>query len=222
MMKGKVTQWVDERGFGFIKPEDGSEKLFFHVSSVKTNIRRPQVGDTVLYESMRDGQQRLKAKGVVIEGVANTFCSASESRYSHIDLPRKTSVDYLAIIVGLASLVATGREFYRTYSIEDSWPFSIPAIVAFIILSRQKKPKDTTFQCSRCRKVTEHDRRTIQAWNNGFIKLYCQACHLKWLESNPRPVSYVATGSKGGCLGVLTLTTLIPVLTGLGIFQWWA
>jgi cold shock CspA family protein len=61
-MKGKVSLWKDDKGFGFIQPDDGSEKLFFHVSNVKTDARRPQVGDSVLYESTRDSQQRLKAK----------------------------------------------------------------------------------------------------------------------------------------------------------------
>ncbi|MEH6467945.1 MAG: cold shock domain-containing protein, partial [Porticoccus sp.] len=68
-MKGKVTQWMDNQGFGFITPDDGSEKVFFHISSVKTNARRPQVGDCVLFEAERDPQQRLKARGVVIDGV---------------------------------------------------------------------------------------------------------------------------------------------------------
>ena len=31
-MKGKICQWKDEKGFGFIQPENGGEKLFFHIS----------------------------------------------------------------------------------------------------------------------------------------------------------------------------------------------
>jgi len=57
-MKGKVCQWQDEKGFGFIQPENGSEKLFFHISSVKTTARRPEVGDSVLYDPTRDSQNR--------------------------------------------------------------------------------------------------------------------------------------------------------------------
>ena len=36
-MKGKIEQWIDDKGFGFIKPDNGSGKMFFHISSVKTN-----------------------------------------------------------------------------------------------------------------------------------------------------------------------------------------
>lgn len=52
-MRGKITQLKDDRGFGFIVPEDGGEKLFLHISAVKTQGRRPRVDDVVLYESAR-------------------------------------------------------------------------------------------------------------------------------------------------------------------------
>ncbi len=50
-MKGKISQWHDDKGFGFIVSDDGDEKVFFHISSLKTSSRRPQVGDSVVYES---------------------------------------------------------------------------------------------------------------------------------------------------------------------------
>lgn len=79
-MRGKITQWKDDKGFGFIVSEDGDEKLFFHISAVKTQGRRPQVGDAVLYESMRDSQDRPKAKAVVIEGVVSARKTYSKKR----------------------------------------------------------------------------------------------------------------------------------------------
>lgn len=36
-----------ERGFGFIKPDDGSEDIFFHVTKVVGNVEQ---GDDVCYE----------------------------------------------------------------------------------------------------------------------------------------------------------------------------
>lgn len=65
-MKGKIDQWNDDKGFGFIKLDNGSEKIFFHISSVKTNSRRPKIGDIVLSDSIRDTQQKINAKSVGI------------------------------------------------------------------------------------------------------------------------------------------------------------
>ena len=219
-MRGKIARWKDNKGFGFIQPDDGSETLFFHVSCVKTNARRPQVGDRVLYESMRDSQQRLKAKSVVIEGVSKITHSSPKKRFMRTEPVRKNAVDYISILILFVSLAATGFEFYSTNAIESSWPFGVPAVIAFFILNRQKKPKDKSFHCSGCKKIAEHDSRTIQAWNNGFLKLYCKACHIQWLKDNPKQ-EYAPTQSRGsGCLGVLAIMFVIPALGGIGLYQW--
>ncbi|SMR70028.1 cold shock domain-containing protein [Marinobacterium sediminicola] len=221
-MKGKVTLWKDDKGFGFIQPDDGSEQLFFHVSSVKTNARRPQVGDRVLYEPMRDSQQRLKAKGVVIEGVKKSSSTSPVKRPIEIEPPKKNIVDYVSILVALISIAAAGFEFYSSSAIESSWPFVIPAVISFFILNRQKKPREKSFSCSRCRKIAEYDARTIQAWNNGFTKLYCGPCHHQWLKDNPRHQQGAMHNQGRGCLGVLALLVIMPVLGGIGLYQWLA
>ncbi|MET4163792.1 cold shock CspA family protein [Marinobacterium sp. MBR-111] len=221
-MKGKISQWKDDKGFGFIKPDDGSEQVFFHVSSVKTDARKPQVGDRVLYEPMRDSQQRLKAKGVVIEGVKKSSGALTGKRPDKVEPPKKNMADYIAILVAVVSIAAAGFELYRTATIESSWPFVIPAVIAFFILNRQKKPKEKSFQCARCRKMAEYDARVIQAWNNGFTKLYCGACHHQWLKDNPRHEQGSMQSQGRGCLGVLALLVIMPVLGGIGLYQWLA
>jgi cold shock CspA family protein len=218
-MKGKVCQWQDEKGFGFIQPENGSEKLFFHISSVKSAARRPEVGDSVLYDPTRDSQNRLRAKGVVIEGVSKASGTSAKSRHNKIEPPRKNAIDYISILVILGSLIALGFAFYRTNSIESSWIYGVPAVVGFLILNRQRKPIEKSFTCARCRAVSEFDQRTIQAWNNGFLKLYCRSCHRQWLDNNPRHEKSQVR-SNGGCLGVFAVMILIPSIGGLGLYHW--
>jgi cold shock CspA family protein len=92
-MRGKISHWRDDKGFGFILPEDGTEKLFFHISSVKTRGRRPRIGDSVLYESARDSQNRLQAKAVVIEGVIDQSASGARSMVSQTAPPKKNATE---------------------------------------------------------------------------------------------------------------------------------
>jgi CspA family cold shock protein len=34
-LKGTITRWLDIRGYGFIKPEEGGEDVFLHHSEVE-------------------------------------------------------------------------------------------------------------------------------------------------------------------------------------------
>jgi cold shock CspA family protein len=67
---GKLTTWKDERGFGFIEPEDGSKAVFLHVSEVKHLSRRPEIGDVVFYEPRVESDGKVRATKVSIQGVA--------------------------------------------------------------------------------------------------------------------------------------------------------
>ncbi len=219
-MRGKIDQWKDEKGFGFIVPDDGSERVFFHISTVKSQARRPQVGDSVIYEATRDSQNRLKARVVSIEGVATSSNTQGKHKAKRIEPPQKNVFDYLLIFVLLVSLATFGFVFFKSQRIEDAIPSAIPALVAIVLLNRQKKPKDKTFSCSRCNKIAEHDARTIKAWNNGFLKLYCSSCHRQWLLDNPTQIDRSNLSRSGGCLGMFIVLAFIPIFAGLGLYQW--
>lgn len=60
MDNGTVKFFNDEKGFGFITPEDGSKDLFVHVSGLNDEIRE---GDKVSYE-VEEGQKGLNATNV--------------------------------------------------------------------------------------------------------------------------------------------------------------
>ena len=36
-MKGTVKRWLDQKGYGFIKPDEGEDEIFIHYSEVKNN-----------------------------------------------------------------------------------------------------------------------------------------------------------------------------------------
>lgn len=67
--KGFLKTWKDDRGFGFIKPEDGSQDVFMHISALKGMARRPYRGDTIFYQIEEDAEGKLKAVDARIDGV---------------------------------------------------------------------------------------------------------------------------------------------------------
>lgn len=219
-MRGIIEQWKDDKGFGFFKPDDGSEKIFFHISSVKTKGRRPKAEDIVLFESEIDSRQRKKAKHVVIEGVTATSSSASKLRFVPIEPPRKNALDYFLILIFICSLAGFGFVFLRSGQFEFSWYYGIPAVIAIVLLNRNKKPKEKSFTCYGCNKLTEFDKRIILAWNRGFTKLYCEVCHLEWLKANPNQEELLFKRKSFGCLGSLSLMIMLPFTGGWCLYFW--
>ena len=59
MPAGKIKKIVTEKGFGFIRPDDGGADVFFHHSSlVALQIEEIGMGDSVTFdvEAGRDGK----------------------------------------------------------------------------------------------------------------------------------------------------------------------
>ncbi|RME51007.1 MAG: cold shock domain-containing protein [Caldilineae bacterium] len=46
---GRIKTYKEDRGFGFIVPDDGGTDLFFHISNVQ-GIEQPQRGLAVRYQ----------------------------------------------------------------------------------------------------------------------------------------------------------------------------
>lgn len=68
--KGVLKTWKDDRGFGFIQPDNGDKDIFVHISSLKGMARRPYRGDILHYQVAQDEKGKFKAIDVRIEGVA--------------------------------------------------------------------------------------------------------------------------------------------------------
>jgi len=63
-IKGRITDWNDLRGFGFVLPLEGSKRVFVHVSAFPTGSRRPTDGEFVSYTLGTDERGRQCATQV--------------------------------------------------------------------------------------------------------------------------------------------------------------
>ena len=60
--QGRITDWDDPRGFGFITPLRGGDRVFVHVMAFRPGSRRPSTGEYVNYSLGLDEQGRARAE----------------------------------------------------------------------------------------------------------------------------------------------------------------
>lgn len=59
--QGRIHDWNDDKGFGFVTPNGGGDRAFVHIKAFSGRARRPADGDIVTYATSRDAKSRLQA-----------------------------------------------------------------------------------------------------------------------------------------------------------------
>ncbi|MGZ4958055.1 MAG: cold shock domain-containing protein [Methylomonas sp.] len=98
--KGVLKTWKDDRGFGFIQPDNGDKDVFVHISSLKGMARRPSRGDVLFYEVTEDADGKVKAINARIEGVET------------VATPSKIKKLWLWLLAALLGLVSAAVAAY--------------------------------------------------------------------------------------------------------------
>ncbi len=112
-MKGVLTTWNDERGFGFVAPAVGGPGVFAHISAFPEGAPRPVVGDGVGYELefSAEGKPRAAHANVTSPSAMRGRLPEPATPVLHPRLtptPRASRLGYLAVLgfVGIAFVVA--------------------------------------------------------------------------------------------------------------------
>ncbi len=63
-LQGIISNWNDDRGFGFVEPNGGGERAFVHIKAFNPQSRRPVNGEVIIYELVRDNNNRYKAENI--------------------------------------------------------------------------------------------------------------------------------------------------------------
>ena len=58
---GKITYWNDDKGYGFIDPDSGGDRVFVHVKAFNNRSRRPAAGCVVSYNMSADSRRGVRA-----------------------------------------------------------------------------------------------------------------------------------------------------------------
>jgi cold shock CspA family protein len=96
MVKGVLKTWKEDRGFGFIKPDDGGKDIFIHISSLSSESRRPTTGDIIHYQVGKDNRGKFKAINAQIEGV-----NITKIKHGGLLKINNPKIVFIALAIGL-------------------------------------------------------------------------------------------------------------------------
>jgi len=100
--QGKITEWKDQQGFGFITPNGGGKRVFVHIKSFSKQGRRPTENALVTYRFAADAKGRDQAQDVVLVQA----CAASAARHAYGNFRLILAAGFIGLV---GALVVTGR-----------------------------------------------------------------------------------------------------------------
>jgi len=109
---GRITDWNDDKGFGFVVPHGGGVRAFVHVKAFPFGSRRPVEGDLISYAAATDPRGRTNATDVRFAG-QRMVERREPRRDSRRPVPRR--------LLGVGFLLA---------AMAGAWLDKVPAVIA--------------------------------------------------------------------------------------------
>ena len=107
---GRLQEWNDDKGFGFVTPNGGGTRAFVHIKAFERATRRPVMGDLVSYELTSDAKGRHNAAKI-------RFATQAAAK------PQRTSGRFPGMIVGSIGLILFAAAWFAR---------AVPAVVPLL------------------------------------------------------------------------------------------
>lgn len=131
-LHGEISEWREDRGFGFITPTGGGDRVFVHISAFAGG-RRPRQGDQVTYDLDVHGPKGARATQV--------------RRVGEVVGPRRRNPARWMLQVAVLAILAVSSFLYFR-------PGGLAVIPTFSGAGRQEAPL-AAFECLGKRKCSE-------------------------------------------------------------------
>jgi cold shock CspA family protein len=160
--KGKLVRWIDDKGFGFIKPENGKEDIFIYISALRGMSRKLVIGYVIHYQISFDAKGKTRAFIAKIEGVSQALT------LTPLEHARKTTRSSAANERPYRNLTTKVSKPQKRFSL---FPILIVIGAAIFVYNKFSKEKTFTNQVKTPTVQTQPVRKTEQFQCQG--KVWC-------------------------------------------------
>ncbi|MEW4486916.1 DUF1294 domain-containing protein [Thalassoglobus sp. JC818] len=132
-MKGCITGWNDERGFGFVISEDDeADRIFAHISNFVKGSPRPRDGDRVEFAIESNGERGLQA--VQIQLIRSPLeWSRAETINLLISVGALAAIGIYGVVTGIPSMM----------NIAILLGYTILSLITYVIFADDKRRAQT-------------------------------------------------------------------------------
>lgn len=152
---GRIADWNDDKGLGFVTPNSGGDRAFVHIKSFEKRGRRPLDGDLISYEPAFDERRRLNATRIRLVLIPEKLSGSRRPWF-----PRR--------IVGILALLMLAFGAYR-YRVPPLVPmvYAGMSLIAFLAYGLDKSAART--QRWRIQESTLHVLELLGGWPGALI-----------------------------------------------------
>lgn len=164
--EGRITNWKDDKGFGFITPAGGGERVFVHIKAFVDRNKRPTVDQVVTYELDFDSQKRPRASKVAFahQRVTAPAMVGSGTRKASAPpdaplIPTILALAFFALLIGLT----VARKLHVVVPVI----YLLMSILTFLAYGNDKSRAEQNRR--RTPEVTLHNMALFGGWPGGWI-----------------------------------------------------
>ena len=118
MNKGTLRRWNDERGFGFIVPENGGADVFVHISIFPRDGNRPTEGELLYYTVISGKDNKPRASYIERSSSLPKYVKSQKSSkpptQSQLSVVKKDLI-FFAIFILVSLLIGGAIYGYKQY-----------------------------------------------------------------------------------------------------------
>ena len=140
-----MTNWNDDKGFGFATPDQGGLRVFVHIRSFSYRQRRPRNGDVITYQLAWDKQGRPRAENVLFREQPGG--RTDDEPKPHGLLP--ASLFAVAFVAAVATLAAAGKLHWlvpMAYVVASLLTFCVYALDKSAAMNRRWRTSEDALQ----------------------------------------------------------------------------